>query len=117
MRVPTSAVLLSLPLLGAAAEGGAFAQYRAQFQNALGSFGSLLQKPAAADKTGDAAPADAETPEEAPVPVVARPTEVLTLDGWKDTLYSRVQPEATTPEEWWVLITGGNKTCFGKYDD
>lgn len=39
--------------------------------------------------------------------------EVLTLSNWKDTLRNSVTPASSKPEEWWVFITGGNKTCFG----
>lgn len=34
--------------------------------------------------------------------------ETLSLENWQSTL----RP-ATGTEEWWVLITGGNKTCYG----
>ena len=43
---------------------------------------------------------------------------VLTLHNWKDTLFEPVlsrSPDVTTPEEWWVFFTGGNKTCFGRF--
>lgn len=40
--------------------------------------------------------------------------EVLTLDSWDKTLRDSVTPSSTGPEEWWVLVTGGNKTCFGQ---
>jgi hypothetical protein len=40
---------------------------------------------------------------------------VLTLNNWKETLYEPVAPSSNTPEEFWVLISGGNKTCFGKF--
>jgi hypothetical protein len=45
--------------------------------------------------------------------VGAKVVDVLTLETWNQTLYNPVKPGATTPEEWWVLITGRNKTCFG----
>ena len=39
----------------------------------------------------------------------------LTLENWQSTL----KPDAATTkdrgqEEWWVLITGGNRTCHGE---
>ncbi|EFW99445.1 peptidyl-tRNA hydrolase [Grosmannia clavigera kw1407] len=121
MRIPTTSVLLILPVLGMAAEGeGPFAQYRAQFQNFIGSVGAYIQVPTplsakvAEASSGDAAADQAVKP--ASVNTVARPTEYLKLDDWKDILYSRVKPDATAPEEWWVLVTGGNKTCFGHCD-
>jgi hypothetical protein len=40
---------------------------------------------------------------------------VLTLENWKQTLYEPVSAGATTPEEWWLLISGGNKTCYGTF--
>lgn len=101
MRFSTSAVL-ALPLLAAAAESP-FQQYKAKFQNFLGSFGASA--PTAADEVP---PVDA-----AKAKVGAKKIETLTLSNWKDTLYGPVKEGATVPEEWWVLITGGNKTCFG----
>lgn len=103
MRFSTSAIL-ALPLLAAAAESP-FQQYKAKFQNFLGSFGA---------KT----PSSEDVPPVASVKakkVGAKKIEKLTLSGWKDTLFGSVQPGATQPEEWWVLITGGNKTCFGRF--
>jgi len=105
MRIPASSVLLALPVLGAAAEG-VFDQYKAQFQNFLGSFGSYLPKTEPQAEKAEAADAKAS----------AKKLEVLTLDNWKDTLYAPVRPGATKPEEWWVLVTGRNKTCWGKLD-
>jgi hypothetical protein len=100
MRFSTSAVL-ALPLLAAAAESP-FEQYKAKFQNFLGSFGAsapsiIKQEPVAAAKAK----------------VGAKKIDVLTLENWKDTLYGPVKAESTQPEEWWLLVTGGNKTCFG----
>ncbi|RAL61517.1 hypothetical protein DID88_009556 [Monilinia fructigena] len=37
----------------------------------------------------------------------------LTLDTWQETIRGSVTPESTLPQEWWVLATGGNKTCYG----
>lgn len=116
MRIPTASVLLSLPLLGMAAEGeGPFAQYRAQFQNFIDSVGAYVQAPAPPSPVEPASAGAAADQESEPTTVntVIRPTEELKLEGWKDILYSRVNSEATAPEEWWVLVTGGNKTCFG----
>ncbi|KAK3315370.1 hypothetical protein B0H66DRAFT_343106 [Apodospora peruviana] len=100
MRFSTSA-LLALPLLAAAAESP-FEQYKAKFQNFLGSFGATAPS---ADKVP---PVDA-----AKAKVGSKKIETLTLQNWKETLYRPVHPDATQPEEWWVLVTGGNKTCFG----
>jgi len=105
MRFSATAVL-ALPLLAAAAESP-FAQYKAKFQNFLSSFGASA--PSTADKVEPvAAPAKAKAKKVGPKKI-----ESLTLHGWNETLFAPVKPGATSPEEWWVLITGGNKTCFG----
>ncbi|KAK1754614.1 hypothetical protein QBC47DRAFT_384434 [Echria macrotheca] len=106
MRFSTTAVL-ALPLFAAAAESP-FEQYKAKFQNFLSSFGAST----------------ASTAEKVAEPVVAplktktksgpKKIENLTLQNWNETLYAPVKPDQTTPEEWWVLVTGGNKTCFGR---
>lgn len=104
MRFSSSSILSALPLLAAAQEAAPFEQYKAQFQNFLGNFGSYIPSPNKHDPVGAA---------EAKIGEMKM--DILTLDNWKDTLYSPVKPESTTPEEWWVLITGGNKTCFGSF--
>jgi len=43
----------------------------------------------------------------------ATQVDVLTLSNWKDVLNGPVKADSTTPTEWWVFISGGNKTCFG----
>jgi len=53
------------------------------------------------------------TPEAAAAKAGGKTLHVLTLGDWEQTIRSSVKPESTTPEEWWVMITGGNKTCFG----
>jgi len=105
MRFSTAAVL-ALPLLAAAAESP-FEQYKAKFQNFLSSFGASA--PATAEKAEPAAAAVPKTKAK----ISPKKIESLTLQGWKDTLYAPVKPDATVPEEWLVLVTGGNKTCFG----
>lgn len=114
MRFSTSAAVLALPLLAAAE--GPLDQYKAKFQNFLGSFagtgvGAAVQQ--AADEIPQQKPVVGHTESATSTSVNAKNVERLTLANWKDTLYAPVQPAATTPEEWWVLITGGNKTCFG----
>jgi hypothetical protein len=100
MRFSAATVLLALPVLAAAESQ--FEQYKAQFQNLLGSFGSYIPSPNKHDA------ADAQSSK-----LGAKKMSVLTLDNWKDTLYGPVKVGSTKPEEWWVLITGRNKTCFG----
>jgi hypothetical protein len=109
MRLSTTAIL-ALPLLAAAAESP-FEQYKAKFQNFLSSFGSSAPStPEQAEPAAAAAP-KAKTPKVGPKKIAN-----LTLDNWKDTVYAPVKADATTPEEWYILITGGNKTCYGTCD-
>lgn len=130
MRFSTSAVL-ALPLLAAAAESP-FEQYKAQFQNFLGSFGAKpaaaavakeAVKEAAGAAAGVAGTAAAAATDAAATAAAAaahaatgtRPVEgieLLTVNNWKDTLYSGVKPGSV--DEWWVLVSGRNKTCMGK---
>ncbi|KXH41230.1 hypothetical protein CSIM01_03436 [Colletotrichum simmondsii] len=105
MRV-SATTLLALPLLATAAESP-FEQYKAQFQNFLSSFG------ASAPSAEKAATPEAAVPD---ATAVDKQISVLTVENWKDVLYEPVKADATTPEEWWVLITGRNKTCFGHCD-
>ncbi|KAK0705385.1 hypothetical protein B0H67DRAFT_558005 [Lasiosphaeris hirsuta] len=99
----TNSALLALPLLAAAAESP-FEQYKAKFQNFISSFGAAV--PNVAEKVAPAATSSKSK-------VAAKEIKSLTLSNWKETLYAPVKPEAIQPEEWWVLVTGGAKTCFG----
>lgn len=108
MRLSTS-LALALPVLGVSAEG-AFEQYKAKFQNFLGQFGASIPGSAPAAET--VPPKGTEAAPKAAVP--AKPIEVFTMENWKDTLYGPVKPEALEPEEWWVMVTGRNKTCWGR---
>jgi len=112
MRFSATAVL-ALPLLASAAESP-FEQYKAKFQNFIGSFGAAVAPGSqeSSDSAGAASTTAGGGKAAKIVPKVIN-IESLTLQGWKDTLYAPVKPEATQPEEWWVLVTGGNKTCFG----
>ncbi|KAI1297350.1 hypothetical protein F5Y03DRAFT_281905 [Xylaria venustula] len=104
MRFNSASALLSLPLLAAADTPG----YQAQFQEYLGQAQGYFEKVASSipspNKYDPAAAAAAKT---------GSNIDVIGLHNWKDTLYEPVTPGSTTPEEWWVLISGGNKTCFG----
>src|SRR5690348_878506 len=100
MRLSISSVLLALPLLSAAAEEPP--QYVAQFQNLLDKFGSYLPRISKHDPV-----------EAAESKAGVKKMDILTLDNWKQTLYSPVKPASTVPQDFWVLVTGGNKTCFG----
>lgn len=117
MRFAASTLVLALPLLGVAAEGP-FDQYKAQFQNILGSVNSFLGNPPSKPEQADAGAAgEAAGAGFAESKVPTSNLEILTLGNWKDKLLGSVKPGATKPEEWWVLITGRNKTCFGKHCD
>lgn len=109
MRFSTAAVL-ALPLLAAANESP-FQQYKAKFQNFLSNLG--VAGPVAEKSEAPATPSVASTGKGKKKVMEAKPIHTLTLDNWKDTLYAPVKAEATQPEEWMVLISGRNKTCFG----
>ncbi|KAI3328031.1 hypothetical protein HD806DRAFT_549896 [Xylariaceae sp. AK1471] len=105
MRFDSASALLALPLLVAAD----VPDYQAQFQQYLGqaqgyfeNFASKIPSPSKYDPAAAAA-----------AKAGSNKIDVLSLHNWKDTLYGSVAPGSTTPEEWWVLLTGGNKTCFG----
>lgn len=105
MRFSSSTVLAALPAL-AVAQDSPIDQYKAQFQNVIGNFASYIPNPGHHDPVA-AAEAKAGSMR----------LNVLTLENWKETLYEPVAADATTPEEWWLLISGGNKTCYGMFDD
>ncbi|EQL04173.1 peptidyl-tRNA hydrolase [Ophiocordyceps sinensis CO18] len=104
MRLAVSAIFAALPLL-ASAEGSPFAQYQAHLQNFLGRVVSGVPNPGIHDPV---AALEAK--------MGSMKLSTLTLGNWKQTLYEPVAPGATVPEEWWVLITGRNKTCLGHCD-
>jgi len=102
MRFATSA-LLALPLLAAALEvPEPINQYVAQFSGLVDNLGSYLPNPNRHD-AADAA--ESKTGE--------KKMSVLTMDNWRETLYAPVIPASTEPVEWWLFITGGNRSCFG----
>lgn len=96
-------------LAGEAAETGMLDQYKAQFQNFLGSFGG--KSAAESEKVQEMRKEQAAVQE---VPVEGNALSTLTLDNWHETLFSSLPEDTTTPEEWWLFITGRNKTCNGK---
>jgi hypothetical protein len=99
-----TSAFLALPLLASAAEGP-FDQYKAQFNNFFDNIGSYIPNPAkAASQVHDV---------EAKAGGLA--VRELTLSNWRKTLYDSVKPGQEKPEEWWVFITGGNKTCYGTF--
>ncbi|KAI0203128.1 hypothetical protein F4808DRAFT_467750 [Astrocystis sublimbata] len=105
MRFTPTSAILALPLLAAADSP----DYQAQFQEYLGQaqgyyekFASRIPSP---NKYDPVAAAEAK--------LGAYKVDIIGLDNWKEVLYEPVTPTTTTPEESWVLVTGGNKTCFG----
>lgn len=101
MRFSTSALLAVLPVLAAAQESP-LDQFKVQLQSVLNQVISYIPNPGRYDPV---AALEAK--------VGAMKLSILTLENWKETLYEPVAPDATKPEEWWVLISGRNKTCFG----
>lgn len=101
MRFSLTSAVAALPALSAA-QGLDLEQYQAQFQNFLGQMGSYVPNPGRYDAV---AAAEAK--------LGSMKLNVLTLENWKETIYGTVAPDATKPEEWWILTTGGNKTCMG----
>lgn len=110
MRFSTSAAVLALPLLATAAESP-FEQYKAKFQQFIGSFTGTVSS--AADAVVNEVP---KATKAAKQNITPKKVDILTINNWKDTLYAPVKPEATQPEEWLVFVTGGNKTCYGHCD-
>lgn len=102
MRVSTLS-LLALPLL-AAAQADPLEQVKAQAQYWFDKISSFIPNPSAAHVAPSAAAAKAG----------GKTLNVLTLANWEPTLRSSVKAASTTPEEWWILVTGGNSTCFGQ---
>ncbi|KAK8026117.1 hypothetical protein PG990_003940 [Apiospora arundinis] len=101
MRFSVTSALLALPVLASAE----VPEYQAQFQNYLGKFKSYIPSHSKTDPVGAAE-----------AKIGSMKMDVLTLNNWRETLYADVKPGATTPEEYWVFVTGGNKTCFGHCD-
>ncbi|KAI0484400.1 hypothetical protein GGR56DRAFT_23868 [Xylariaceae sp. FL0804] len=105
MRFSTTA-LLGLPLLAAADAPDYQAQFQQYMGQAQGYFDKVASKIPHPNKFDPVAAAEAKAG--------SMQMDILGLDNWKEVLYGPVKPDATTPEDWWVLFTGGNKTCFGR---
>lgn len=105
MRFST-ATFLALPLLAAATQQESpLEQAKAQAQYWFDKVSSYIpnpSKPHTVDINAAAAKAGGNA------------LNILTLSTWEDTIRSSVKPVSSEPEEWWVLVTGGNKTCFGR---
>jgi hypothetical protein len=103
MRFSTT-TLLALPLLAAAAQSeNPLEQLQAQAQYYFDKISSYIPSPN-----------KAYTPTAAAAKAGGKTLNILDLNDWETTLRSSVKPSSTKPEEWWVLVTGGNKTCFGQ---
>ncbi|KAI1822377.1 hypothetical protein F4861DRAFT_541058 [Xylaria intraflava] len=106
MRFNSVSALLALPLLASADAPdyqAQFQQYLGQAQDFLGNLPANLPSPNKYDPVAAAA-----------AKAGSDKIDVLGLHNWRDILYEPVTPGSTTPEESWVLITGGNKTCSGR---
>jgi len=101
MHVSTLSIL-ALPLL-AVAQQDPFEQAKAQAQYWFDKISSYIPNPSRA-----------HTPPQAAAKAGGKTLNILTLNNWEHTIRSSVKPASTEPEEWWVLLTGGNKTCFNQ---
>ncbi|KAI1179620.1 hypothetical protein F4777DRAFT_438773 [Nemania sp. FL0916] len=105
MRFPSASALLALPLLVVADTPDYQAQFQEYLGQAQGYFEQLASNLPSPNKFDPVAAAAAKAG--------STKVDVISLHNWRETLYASVAPGSTTPEEWWLLITGGNKTCFG----
>lgn len=105
MRFASSALVAALPALVAAQEDP-LAQIKVQVRDLLDQAVAYLPNPGTFDPV---AAAEAKAG--------ALKLSTLTLENWKDTLYEPVVAGATIPEEWWVLVSGRNKTCYGRCEN
>ncbi|KAI2631659.1 hypothetical protein GGS21DRAFT_154644 [Xylaria nigripes] len=104
MRFNSVSALLALPLLVSADAP----DYQAQFQQYLGQAQLYFDKVAANFPSPNKYDPDAAAAAKADSNI-----NVIGLHNWRETLYGSVAPGSTTPDEWWVFITGRNKTCGG----
>lgn len=99
MRFSTTAVAtLGFPLL-AAAEGDLLSQAQALFNKYVPNPNRYDAVGAAEAKLGE------------------MKLHTLTLNNWNETLFSNTNSQSTKPDEWWVFVTGGKKSCFGTLSD
>jgi len=97
MRFST-ATLLALPVLAAAAQDGPIEQAQ-QFIGSVLAWIPLPQRAYTAEPTP---------------PEGSRGLNILTLDNWKDVILSGIPAGSPKTEEWWILVTGKNRTCWGR---
>lgn len=102
MRFSASA-LLALPLLAVAQrEQSPFENIVDQVQGYFDKFATYIPNPNIAHTFNHAAAATA-----------GKAVHTLSLDNWKSTLTSGASSYSEGTAEWWVLISGANKTCYG----
>ncbi|KAG6008525.1 hypothetical protein E4U21_004365 [Claviceps maximensis] len=102
MRFSNSLLAAALSPLLASAQDDPLGQYKAQFQTFMGRMGSYIPNPGTYDAV---AALEAK--------LGSMKLSTLTLENWKETLYEPVPADSSVATEWWVLISGRNKTCFG----
>jgi hypothetical protein len=101
MRFSTFA-LVALPLLAVAEHvESPLDQFKAQAQVYFDKVQAFLPNPNKHDPVAAAA-----------AKVAGSNYDVLTVDNWESVLRGSSTSEG--PEEWWVLVSGRNKTCFGR---
>jgi len=98
----SSATLLALPVLAVTAQESPLEQVKVQAQYWLDKVSSYIPNPSKS------------APPEVAAQVGGKTLNILSLGSWENTIRSSVKPQSTKPEEWWVLLTGGNSTCFGQ---
>lgn len=98
----SSTLALALPLLASAQN---LDEIKAQAQQYYAKFSTYIPKPNTFDAVSAAA-----------AKAAGSNVDYLSLDNWRETLRPSTHSYASSPEEWWVLITGGNKTCYGLCD-
>jgi hypothetical protein len=104
----TGTLALALPLLSvASAQQSPLDQAKEQAQYWLGKLQSYLPNP----NTEHPAQAAAAAPG---AKVGAKTVTILDLNNWESTIRDSFKPTSKKPEEWWVLMTGGNATCYGR---
>jgi len=102
MRFSIASILI-LPLLAAAAQQDSpLEQAKAQAQYWFDKISSYIPNPNKGHLV-----------EAATAKVGGKTLNSLTLNSWENTIRSSVKLTSSIPEEWWVLVTGGNKTCYG----
>lgn len=103
MRFASTAIL-ALPLLVVAAQQQSPLDYaKEQAQYYFDKISSYIPNP------------NTEHPVEAAAAKAGgKSIDILTINNWRSVLQPSSKTYSEKPDEWWVLITGGNKTCYGQ---